>query len=250
MIGTLGRWHSSGNFQGIRLTAEAITEHESLLSTAANLGMIIVLLRAAGIAPILPRLEKELQSAPFTRLVITHLGNPSFENDDIAASARDMFRLARFGNVYLQALRDENVLPLSARGALPADCRRVHPFRPQATCSGARTTRSSAQRTTTWPTCTSYSTANIRSRPTPSPKSPAKTRSGCGSTGGCETRNWQASGESRFLPGWLSGFNPARVVKSSAELPHQRNVGSESIFARASAINACLRGIAVDWPAP
>jgi L-fuconolactonase len=102
VVGTLERWHASGNFQGIRLSAEAITEHESLLSTAADLGMIIVLYAPQGIRPILPRLEKELQAAPFTRLVITHLGNPSFENDDIAASARDMFRLARFGNVYLQ----------------------------------------------------------------------------------------------------------------------------------------------------
>ena len=102
-IDTLGRWHSSGNFQGYPPDGRGDYASTSRpLSTAANLGMIIVLYAPQGIRPILPRLEKELQSAPFTRLVITHLGNPTFEKDDIAESARDMFRLARFGNVYLQ----------------------------------------------------------------------------------------------------------------------------------------------------
>jgi L-fuconolactonase len=102
VIGTLERWSSSGNFQGIRLTAEAISHSPSLLSTAANLGLAIVLYAPEGVRPILKQIEKELQSAPFTRLVVTHLGNPSFEKGDIAESARDVFRLAKFGNVYLQ----------------------------------------------------------------------------------------------------------------------------------------------------
>ena len=115
VIGTLERWHSSGNFQGIRLSAEAIADARVAAVDGGQSGLIIVLFAAGGIRPILTTLEKELQSAPFTRLVITHLGNPTFENDDIAESARDMFRLARFGNVYLATLRDEDVLPLSAR---------------------------------------------------------------------------------------------------------------------------------------
>ena len=55
------------------------------------------------------------------------------------------------------------------------------------TSSRARSTRSSARRTITRPNSTSCSTASIQSPPTPSPRSPAKTRSGCGSTGRCET---------------------------------------------------------------
>jgi L-fuconolactonase len=101
-VGTLGKWHSTGHFQGIRLTAQAITESPDLLSTAANLGMIIVLFAPEGLRPIVEKLEAELRLAPFTRLVITHLGNPSFENGEVAESARDVFRLAKFGNVFLQ----------------------------------------------------------------------------------------------------------------------------------------------------
>jgi L-fuconolactonase len=101
-VGTLGKWHSTGHFQGIRLTSQAILESPDLLSTAANLGLIIVLFAPEGIRPIVKTLEKELRLAPFTRLVITHLGNPSFENGDIAESARDVFRLAKFANVFLQ----------------------------------------------------------------------------------------------------------------------------------------------------
>jgi L-fuconolactonase len=119
VIGTLERWHSSGHFQGIRLTAEAITQHESLFATAGNLGLIIVLFAPQGIRPILPRLQAELQLAPFTRLVITHLGTPSFENGDIAESARDVFRLARFGNVYLQVSGMKMFCPLPHEDLYP-----------------------------------------------------------------------------------------------------------------------------------
>ena len=101
-LGTLGKWHSTGHFQGIRLTAQAITESPDLLATAANLGMIIVLFAPEGVRPIVKKLEEELRLAPFTRLVITHLGNPSLENGDVAESARDVFRLAKFGNIFLQ----------------------------------------------------------------------------------------------------------------------------------------------------
>jgi L-fuconolactonase len=48
------------------------------------------------------KLEEELKFAPFTRLVITHLGNPSFEKGEVAESARDVFRLAKFANIFLQ----------------------------------------------------------------------------------------------------------------------------------------------------
>lgn len=102
VVGTLGRWHSTGHFQGIRLTSQAITEAPDLLSTAANLGLIIVLYAPEGIRPILKKLEEEFRLAPFTRLVITHLGNPTLEKGDVAESARDVFRLAKFGNIFLQ----------------------------------------------------------------------------------------------------------------------------------------------------
>jgi len=102
VIDRLQRWMASGHFQGIRLTAEAISQSPALLSTAANLGLVIVLYAPDGIRPIIQRLEKELQTSPFTRLVVTHLGNPTLEHGDVTDSAREVFRLAKFANVYLQ----------------------------------------------------------------------------------------------------------------------------------------------------
>jgi L-fuconolactonase len=102
VIETLERWMTSGHFQGIRLTAEAIVQSPALLSTAANLGLVIVLYAPDGIRPIIQPLEKELQTAPFTRLVVTHLGNPKLEHGDVTESAREVFRLAKFANVYIQ----------------------------------------------------------------------------------------------------------------------------------------------------
>ena len=102
VVGTLEKWGSSGHFHGIRLTAETILRTPSLLTTAANLGLVIVLFAPEGIRPLVKSLEKELRSAPFTRLVVTHLGNPALENGDISEAARDVFKLAEFGNVYLQ----------------------------------------------------------------------------------------------------------------------------------------------------
>jgi L-fuconolactonase len=118
-IGTLERWHSSGHFQGIRLTSQAITESPDLLSTAANLGLIIVLFAPEGISPIVGRLEKEFRLAPFTRLVITHLGNPGLEKGDIAASARDAFRLAGFANVFLQISGMKQFCPFPHEALFP-----------------------------------------------------------------------------------------------------------------------------------
>src|SRR5579863_5832029 len=36
---TLGEWHGSGNFQGIRITAQAIEESPALVSQAGDFGM-------------------------------------------------------------------------------------------------------------------------------------------------------------------------------------------------------------------
>ena len=102
VVETLGRWHSTKHFQGIRLATEVLSAAKSLFSVAGDLGLVIVLFAPDGIRPTLPLLEKELEAAPFTRLVVTHLGNPKVTGNTVDESARDVFRLARFANVYLQ----------------------------------------------------------------------------------------------------------------------------------------------------
>jgi len=99
---TLGEWVASANFQGLRLTAEALVAKPELFALAGNLGLVIVLSAPQGIRPIFSRLQRELQSAPFSRLVVTHLGNPSLIGSKLDDTARDVLELAEFSNVYLQ----------------------------------------------------------------------------------------------------------------------------------------------------
>ncbi len=102
MADTLMRSVASGSFQGLRLTAEALLANPALCSLAGNLSLVIVLYAPQGIRPILSQLQKQLESAPFTRLVITHLGNPSFSGSKLDDAAHAALELARFANVYLQ----------------------------------------------------------------------------------------------------------------------------------------------------
>jgi L-fuconolactonase len=98
----LGERVASGHFQGLRLTAEALVANPELFALAGNLGLVIVLYAPQGIRPILIQLRSELQSAPFSRLVVTHLGNPSLIGSKLDDPARDVLELAQFSNVYLQ----------------------------------------------------------------------------------------------------------------------------------------------------
>jgi L-fuconolactonase len=98
----LGEWVASGHFQGLRLTADALVANPELFALAGNLGLVIVLYAPRGIRPILSQLRTELQSAPFSRLVVTHLGNPSLTGSKLGDPARDVLELAQFSNVYLQ----------------------------------------------------------------------------------------------------------------------------------------------------
>lgn len=99
---TLTQSVASGKFQGLRLTAEALLANPVLFSLAGDLGLVIVLYAPQGIVPILPQLQKEVEHAPFTRLVITHLGNPSLIGSQLEDAANRALELARFPNVYLQ----------------------------------------------------------------------------------------------------------------------------------------------------
>jgi L-fuconolactonase len=98
----LQRLSASGLFRGIRITTEALSATPDLFTVAANLGLVIVLYAPQGICSHLSWLIEQLESAPFTQLVVTHLGNPSLDGEALAESARDVLRLSQFANVYFQ----------------------------------------------------------------------------------------------------------------------------------------------------
>jgi predicted TIM-barrel fold metal-dependent hydrolase len=98
----LDRWVATRNFRGLRLTAEALLANPSLFWLNSDAELIVVLYAPQGIRPILPQLQEELECAPSTRLVITHLGNPALIGSKLDASASALFELARFPNVHLQ----------------------------------------------------------------------------------------------------------------------------------------------------
>jgi L-fuconolactonase len=99
---TLRRWVATGSFRGLRLSAEALLAKPELFSRAVELGLVIVLYVPQGIRPILSQLRKQLESAPFSRVVISHLGNPDPRESHLDAAAGDLLELARHANVYLQ----------------------------------------------------------------------------------------------------------------------------------------------------
>jgi predicted TIM-barrel fold metal-dependent hydrolase len=86
----------------LRLTAEALLAKPDLLALASDLGLAIVLYAPQGIRPILPQLERALESVPFTRLVITHLGNPTLIGSKLDEGGDAVLELARFSNAYFQ----------------------------------------------------------------------------------------------------------------------------------------------------
>jgi L-fuconolactonase len=102
MADTLGQSVASGHFRGLRLTAEALLASPGLFALAGDLGLAVVLYAPQGVRPILRQLQKELQSAPFTRLVITHLGTPTLDGSKLDESSNAVLELSRFANVYLQ----------------------------------------------------------------------------------------------------------------------------------------------------
>jgi L-fuconolactonase len=89
-------------FRGVRLTTDALSATPDLFAVAGNLGLVIVLYAPQGIRPHLSCLIDQLELAPFTQLVVTHLGNPSLDGQSLAESATDVFCLSQFANVYLQ----------------------------------------------------------------------------------------------------------------------------------------------------
>ena len=130
---TLADWVASGRFQGLRLTADALLASPDLFALAGDLGLAIVLYAPQGIRPILPQLQRALESAPFTRLVITHLGNPTLIGSKLDEGASAVLELARFSNAYFQlsgmtmfcAHPHEAIYPLIERAVVAFGPRRL-----------------------------------------------------------------------------------------------------------------------------
>jgi L-fuconolactonase len=102
VLNTLEHWAATKHFQGIRLTMESIASTPQLFVTAGNLGLAVVLFSAEGVGQHLAELETQMKAAPFTRVIVTHLGNPAVTQGHLADAAGDVFRLAEFPNVYFQ----------------------------------------------------------------------------------------------------------------------------------------------------
>jgi len=98
----LQRLKADGLFRGVRLTTDALAANPDLFDAASRLGFVIVLYAPHGVGSDISWLIKQLESDPLTRLVITHLGNPQLSGQSVDESARDVLRLSRFANVYLQ----------------------------------------------------------------------------------------------------------------------------------------------------
>ncbi len=98
----LDRWRATGNFQGVRFPTDVFKTAPDLVSVAGDLGLVLVLYAPDGIAADVDEILKYLRLAPFTQIVVTHLGNPKLSGTHVDPSAAEVFRLAEFANAYLQ----------------------------------------------------------------------------------------------------------------------------------------------------
>lgn len=99
---TLKSLADTGNFKGVRLTTEACIAAPGLLEAAAKCGLIVVLYAPHGMGSFVDTLTAVLESRPNARVVLTHFGTPDISEAPAFSRHREVFRLARFPEVYFQ----------------------------------------------------------------------------------------------------------------------------------------------------
>ncbi len=100
-IQELRRWQATGRFKGLRILAETLDSNQPLCLEAIRLGMNLVIWAPGGITKSLPGLRRLLAQRSDGTIVISHLGDPQLEGDQLA-SGRELLELASEPSIYVQ----------------------------------------------------------------------------------------------------------------------------------------------------
>ena len=97
----LRRWHSTGCFRGLRVLTSALESSKSLCLEALDLGMNLVIYGPDGITNFLSVIGSIAQHQHKSQIIISHLGNPILEDDQIVAG-QEIFQLASESGILVQ----------------------------------------------------------------------------------------------------------------------------------------------------
>ena len=96
----LRRWQATGRFRGLRILAETLESNQPLCLEAIRLGMNLVVYSPGGITTALPGLRRLLEQRSDGTIVISHLGDPQMEGDQLV-SGRQLLELASEPSIYV-----------------------------------------------------------------------------------------------------------------------------------------------------
>ena len=77
--------NAGGSFRGLRIVADTLHENFTLGAEALSLGLTLVVFAPDGVAPVLSPIRRLLAERADGTIVITHLGSPRIENDQMTA---------------------------------------------------------------------------------------------------------------------------------------------------------------------
>ena len=97
----LRRWHSTGCFRGLRVVGSELESNQSLCLEALDLGMNLVVYVPDGIADSLSNIRAMAQQQHMSRIIISHLGNPLLEGDQLVGG-RELFELTSEPGIVVQ----------------------------------------------------------------------------------------------------------------------------------------------------
>ncbi len=97
----LRRWQATGRFRGLRILAETLETNQPLCLEALRLGMTLLIYAPGGIQKSIPVLCRLLEQRSDGRIVISHLGTPLMEGDQMV-SGLELLELASEPSIYVQ----------------------------------------------------------------------------------------------------------------------------------------------------
>jgi predicted TIM-barrel fold metal-dependent hydrolase len=93
-------WRNTGCFSGLRLPVETLADNFPLCAQAAELGFVLLVYAAAGIASAISPIRRLIAECPDVKIVISHLGNPKVE-DGKMIRGWELLDLSELPNVFV-----------------------------------------------------------------------------------------------------------------------------------------------------
>ena len=98
---TMVRLNDSGHFAGVRVVTQVMREYPEFIAAACELGLRLIVDAQTGLAEGIAPVRQLAAAHPAARMVFSHVGFPSLENDRVT-SGRELLALADTPGIYVQ----------------------------------------------------------------------------------------------------------------------------------------------------